>query len=194
MEDEMSLKRTMKEATTLEPGTYTVRLMDLVETTLENPQFGNGDVIRFALETTDVVDEEGNPVQLDGIANDKLTPMSKLSRWLTAFGVSAKPGEDVDMEKAIGQQAMAVIVLKPGKDGTGAFPRIDDLVPLPKAGGRSVPTTPASVDISGWWKTTRDAGLKRDDVLKASKEMFGAEPAELAPEDRDELLTVLTGQ
>lgn len=188
----MSLKRTMKEATTLDAGTYTVQLMDLVETTLENPQYGNGDVIRFALETTDVVDEEGNPVQLDGIANDKMTPMSKLSRWLSAFGVSAKPGEDVDMEEAIGKQAMAVIVLKPGKDGTGAFPRIDDLVPLPRSGGRAAPAAPAATDISAWWKQTRDAGLKRDDVLKTSNEMFGAEPAELAPEDRAELFERMT--
>lgn len=184
----MSLTRTMKEATTLEAGTYEVQLIDLKEDMLENPQFGNGAVIRFQMETTDVLDEEGNPVELDGLANDKLTPLSKLTVWLAAFGVTAKPGEDIDMSEAIGRKAMAVIVLKPGKDGTGAFPRIENLVPLPRA-GRSAAVAP---DISAWWKETRDLGLKRDEVLKASNEMFGAEPAELASEDRAELLKVLT--
>lgn len=181
----MSLKRTMKEYQAIEPGTYQVRLMNLTETQIENPQFGNGDVIRFAFECVDVVDTEGNPVELDGIANDILTPESKLTKWLAALGVTAKPGEGLDMEDAVGRECLAEIVHRPGKDGSGAFPRIDKLVPLPRS-SRAAPT--AAPDISAWWKETRDAGFKRDDVMKASNEMFGAEPAELAPEDREELM------
>lgn len=190
----MSLKRSMKEYQAIEPGTYQVRLMDLTETQIENPQYGNGDVIRFAFECTDVVDNEGNPYELDGIAIDILTPESKLTKWLAAFGVTAKPGETLDMEEAIGRECLAEIVHKPGKDGTGAFPRIDKLVPLPKSSGRPAPSQAVSGDISAWWKETRTAGLKREDVINASKEMFGAEPAELAPEDREELMAALTGQ
>ena len=64
---------------------------------LGNPFAGAG----AELVTTEMVDGEGNPIELDGIANDKLSPMSKLTRWLAAFGVVAKHGEDVDMEDAI---------------------------------------------------------------------------------------------
>jgi hypothetical protein len=181
----------MKEYQAIEPGTYQVKLMDLTETQLENPAFGNGDVIRFTFECVDVVDNEGNPYELDGIANDILTPESKLTKWLAALGVTAKPGEGIDMEDAVGHECLAEIVHKPGKDGTGAFPRIEKLVPLPRA-GRSATPAPSTPDISAWWKETRELGLKRDEVLKTSNEMFGAEPAELAPEDRAELLKVLT--
>lgn len=158
------LTRTMKEVQTLEPGTYKVQLMDLKETQLENPSFGNGDVIRFVLETTDVMDTEGNPIELDGIANDKLTPMSKLTRWLAAFGVTAIPGEDVDMEEAVGREAMAVVVLKPGKDGTDMFPRIDDLVPLPKSGKAPTGPTEAKADFVAFWARIEAAGFKRTEV------------------------------
>ena len=168
----MPLKRKMTEVQTLEPGTYKVQLMDLKETILENPQFGSGDVIRFCIETTEVVDEEGNRIELDGIANDKLTPLSKLTRWLTAFGVTAEAGEEIDMEEAIGREAMAVIVVKPGKDGTGAFPRVDDLVPLPKSGkASSAPQKPTaasngdSPDVDSFWRRIRAAGFDRADVL-----------------------------
>lgn len=181
----MTLKRTMREGISLEAGTYEVQLIDLKEDILENPQFGDGAVIRFELETTDVLDEEGNPVRLDGIASDKLTPLSKLTRWLKAFGVTAEPGEEIDMARAIGQRAQAVIVLRPGKDGTGSFPRIEDLVALPRS--RAVRPAPVN-DISDWWKATRERGLNRKEVLDRSQELFGCEPAELAPEDRAELM------
>jgi hypothetical protein len=194
----MSLTRVMKEYTALEPGTYKVQLMDLTETQLENPQYGNGDVIRFAFECVDEVDDEGNRYQLDGIANDILTSESKLTKWLAALGVTAKPGEGLDMAEAVGRECLAEVVLKPGKDGTGAFPRIDKLVPLPKgkAIGRTVAATETvaqavSDDISSWWSVTRTRNWSRADVLKVSHEMFGAEPAELAPKDRAELLEAL---
>ena len=195
----MPLRRTMKEEHNLDPGTYKVRLMDLKEATLENPQFGNGDVIRFVLETVDVVDGEGNPIELDGIANDKLSPMSKLTRWLSAFGVTSKPGEEVDMEDAVDREAMAVIVNKPGKDGTGAFPRIEDLVPLPKTGnGRTArPTEPpvttdgAVMEIGDWWALTRQEGFERIAVIEKSKVMFGEEPPNISPAERTALLEEL---
>lgn len=188
------MKRTMKEYVALEPGTYKVQLMDLNEAQLENPQYGNGDVIRFTFECVDEVDDDGNRYQLDGIANDILTTESKLTKWLAAFGVIAKPGEDIDMAEAVGRECLAEVVVKPGKDGTGAFPRIDKLVPLPKgkAIGRTVAASGATEsDVSAFWGETRKRNWERKAVLELSHEMFGAEPAELAPEDRAELLEAI---
>lgn len=163
----------MKEYTALEPGTYRVQLMDLRETQLENPQHGTGDVIRFVLECVDELDSEGNRYALDGIANDILTPLSKLTEWLAAFGVSARPGEDIDMSEAVGREAMATVIHKPGKDKTGAFARIDKLVPLPKdaqkAPGR--PSAPAVVNPDGtpnytaFWSAITALGLTKQHVF-----------------------------
>ena len=154
--------------------------MDLKETTLENPQFGNGDVIRFLLEAVDVFDQDGNPIELDGIANDLLTPLSKLTRWLGAFGLTSEPGEEIDMEQAIGREAMAVIINVPGKDGTGAFARISDIVPLPMTGSRNgrvaAPPRPAppkpvpdgsspDPDFTGFWTQVKVMGKTQADVL-----------------------------
>ena len=183
----------MTEVETLEPGTYRVQLQDLKETILENPQFGNGDVIRFVLHTTEVTGTDGQPVEIDGIANDKLTPLSKLTRWLGAFGVSAEPGEELDMEQAIGLEAMAVIVNRPSKDGSGNFARVDDLVPLPKTGTRRVVAASGDDELSAWWKQTRDEKFERKHVLEFCEELFGAEPSNITAAERAELLERLRG-
>src|SRR5262245_15238623 len=112
----------------VEPGTYRVMCMALKEDQIENSEFGGRDVIRFTLRLTEVVDENADPVDLDAIANDKLTPKSKLWAWLTGFGLKLDMGTPCNIEACIGREAYAVIIDNL-KDGT-AFSKVEDIIPL----------------------------------------------------------------
>ncbi len=78
-----------------------------------------------------MLDEEGNPFRLDGIASRNLTPKSKAWAWFEAFGMKLEPGVRVNLEDAVGGEALGVISNKPGNDGTGLFARIDSIIPMP---------------------------------------------------------------
>ena len=184
----MALKRTMEEGggLKLDPGTYPVTCFDVRAEKLDKFTFGDGRVIRFILEVDDTVDEDGGPVYLDPIANDKLTPKSKLTEWLNAFGVAAAVGEAVDLESCIGKRALAVIGIKPGKDGSGEFSSVDSILPAQKA--KAAPSTVAEMSIGDWWKHTRELGIERAALIQASEDIYSAEPKDLTGDQRAELL------
>ena len=140
----MTLTRQMEdgEFTPITPGTYTVTCTDVKEGVIENPAFGNGDIIRFTVSFDDLLDTEGAEVIRDAIANDKLTPMSKLTEWLIAFGVSATVGESLDIEECMGRKALAKVTNVEKNDKT--YDRITSLLPSPKAATRDT-----EVDVSG---------------------------------------------
>lgn len=153
----------------IDPGTYHIRCMDAREDHLDNSQFGSGDVIRFDLEAVDMVMPDGNPVQLDAIANDRLTPKSKLWGWLEAFGLKVEVGSDIDIDDVVGREAYAVVVDKASEQG-GVFSKVDNLIPLPKTGARSMPgaapplevvRSDGSVNLIAFWKALDAAGITR---------------------------------
>ena len=129
----MTLMRQMQESefTPIKPGTYAVTCTAVKPDMIENPPFGNGDIIRFTLRFNDLLDAEGAEVTRDAIANDKLTPMSKLTEWVRAFSVHADVGESVDIEECIDKQALAQVTSIEKNDKT--YDRIAGLLPAPKA-------------------------------------------------------------
>jgi hypothetical protein len=186
---EMSLLLTAEEGgTKLDPGTYPVKCMDVKEDKLANSQFGNGEVIRFDLEVIDVLDEDGNPITLDGIANRKLTPGSKLWKWLEAFGLKMAVGERVDIEQIVGRQAFAVVVSREGAKG-GTFARIENLVPAPSSTAAAGPVE--EMEISAWWALVRSEGFNTSDGRNKAEELFKKEPKDLNGIQRAEVLTAL---
>ncbi len=189
----MPLTRTMQEGSglKLEPGTYPVICTDVKGDTLENPSFGDGAIIRFSLKVEDMLDENGEEVVLDPIANDKLTPKSKLTEWLKAFGVVAEVGETINIEEAIGKRALAVVGTKPGKDGTGEFATVDSIIPAQK-GRPQGPVNPSDLEIGEFWALTRTEGFERSHVLQVCEEMFkGKEPKDLTGKEREALFAAL---
>lgn len=169
----------------LEPGMYTVWCMNVRPDQLESTYEGStGEIIRFDLECRDRLDEEGNPVQLDAIASDKLTPKSKLTRWLDALGLKVATGEEVDIEQVVGQQCQARVVAK--LDNTGketGFTKVDDLLPLPNSHRRNGPMT-----LSDWWGAMREKGHDASNAKAKAVEMYGKEPKDLLVEERAEVL------
>ena len=163
---------------------YTVWCMDVAADILEDAAFGDGSIIRFDLECRDRLDEEGNPTQLDAIANDKLTPKSKLTRWLDAFGVKVATGDEIDIEEAVGRACQARVVKKidaAGKD-TG-FSKIDDLLPLPNSRKADGPMT-----LSDWWAAMREKGHDTGAAKGQCVDKYGKEPKDLSIEERAEVL------
>ena len=109
-----------------------------------------------------MLDTEGAEVIRDAIANDKLTPMSKLTEWTLAFGVSAAVGESLDIEECMGRKALAQVTNIEKNDRT--YDRIASLLPAPKTGAPQ-----KDVDISKgkpiveWWTFVRAQGHTRSD-------------------------------
>ena len=188
----MTLTRQMEdgEFTPITPGTYTVTCTDVKEGVIENPAFGNGDIIRFTVSFDDLLDTEGAEVIRDAIANDKLTPMSKLTEWLIAFGVSASVGESLDIEECMGRKALAKVTNIEKNDKT--YDRISSLLPSPKAATRDTEVNVSELPIVEWWSYVRAQGFTQMAVRAMAAEMFdGREPKDLSGEEREAVFAAL---
>jgi hypothetical protein len=114
----------------IEKGTHPVTCIAVRPDVLENPQYGDGSVIKFKLEFDGMEEDDGEPVTREAMAGDYLTPGSKLTRYLFAFGISAGIGEEVEIEDAVGRQALAVVGQK--TKGEKVYDTIENLIPAPK--------------------------------------------------------------
>lgn len=120
----------------IDGGTYPMICTDIKPDEIENSQF-DPRVYRFLFETTEVVDAEGKPIVLDAISSRKLTPNSKLTRWVNALiGHIPTVGDSINLEEVVGKECLAVVVIKKTDQG-GEFARIDDIVAAPKRATRS---------------------------------------------------------
>ena len=131
--------------TKIPPGTYRVLLMDLKEDLLENALYGNGNVIRFELEVCQHVDVSGNPIQLDALANDKLTPKSKLWQVATSLNVQPVLGQGFDTDDLLGRRAN--LVIKHIDTTSGPKAKIVDML---KVGGAAPAAVPAGAVEQEW--------------------------------------------
>ena len=138
----------MEEAkfTNIEKGTYSVTCIGVKEDTIQNPQYGNGDVIKFTLQFDNLTDDEGNLLTRETMASDYLTPGSKLTAILQGFGVTAELGHALDIDDCIGRQALAKVgsVTKTVKGVVKTFDTIDEIFAAPKDVQRAAaPSRPA---------------------------------------------------
>ena len=188
----MTLTRQMEdgEFTPITPGTYTVTCTDVKEGVIENPAFGNGDIIRFTVSFDDLLDTEGAEVIRDAIANDKLTPMSKLTEWITAFGVVVAVGESADIEECMGRKALAKVTNVEKNDKT--YDRITALLPSPKAAAPKADVDISELPIIEWWTFVRAQGHTQMAVRAMAAEMFdGQEPKDLDGKEREAVFAAL---
>ena len=169
------------------PGTYRVVCSGVVEDKVESP-YGQPDVIRFSLTVADQFDEEGNPVDLDGIASRKLSPKAKLTSWLNAFGIEVAIGQDVDLEMAVGLEAYAVVI-DHEKDGA-TFSRVSALIPLPETRATTVANI-ADLPLTDWWKACTERSFTVIEMRTASQKKYGQLPQALTGQERAELLAAM---
>ncbi len=115
----------------LEAGTYEAICTDLKPDEFPESQY-DPYVYRWTLETTEVLDSDGRGIELTAISSRKLTPNSKLTRWVNALlGHIPEIGGEIDLEEVVGKHCLMVVVMKPSASGT-EFARVDDLIPEPK--------------------------------------------------------------
>lgn len=178
----MPRERVMEEAkfTNIEKGTYPVTCVGVKEDTIPNPQFGNGDVIKFTIQFDTLEDDEGNLITRETMASDYLTPGSKLTAILMAFGVTAELGKVLDIDDCVGRQALATVGEK-AKTVNGqvkTYDTIESIFPAPKLRGSAAPaaqtsqqptTAPApsvvnsdgSANYDAFWRGVKALGLNR---------------------------------
>lgn len=150
----------------LEPGTYEVTCIAVSEDRLEKPLFGNGHMIKLKLEVADVMDENGDPVTLSASASYKLSPLSKLWGWVTAFGFDLEVDQDFDTDDLLGMRCQALIGQKKKDDGS-VWSQVESLFPLGKRA--QAPRSPArddgEPDFDAFWKEVHAMGKDNKDVL-----------------------------
>lgn len=140
----MSIIEATESQLLLENGTYEVTCSGVEDTFLDNPQFGDGEVVRFKLVVGGELTKDGKEIVLDPIANRVLSPKSKLWSFLVAFGFSPRIGQAFELEDCVGKRALAAVVAKTLPDGSKGFPRVESLMRLPTA-SKSRPVATAAV-------------------------------------------------
>ena len=139
----------------IEDGTYTVRLESLEDA--EGEWEGKKrNLLKWNWLFPDVPDADGEPGQLPDLTSFALSPKSKLwGRYQALTGVSLDLDMEIDLEDMVGKEGQAAIIHKPGKDGTGSWPRIENVIALPKKGKTKGP--PAPIDpYEGFRKANSD--------------------------------------
>ena len=151
----------------VEDGVYPATCTAVKDDFIENAQFGSGDVVRLSLRLDDVVDENGEVIVLDAIANAKVSAKSKLVRWAGALGVPVDLDlDDFETENLVGHKCLVTVVHREGSD----WPRVDDLTAMPKArGGRPAAPVgqPEAYFPDGFWRDVKSQGFDREDVKRA---------------------------
>jgi len=137
----------------IEDGTYRVKLESWEDAEMKwEGKTRPG--LKWTFSFPDVADEEGNPGELTAMSSTALSPKSKLWAWYQALtGVSLDLDMEIDLDDMVGKEAQAAVVHKPGSDGTGSWPRIENLIALPKAGRK---TKPAVDQFEGFHKEDGD--------------------------------------
>ena len=153
----------------IEDGTYPITCLEVHDDKLPNPQFGSGDIVRLILSIDNVYDAEGELIQLDAIANRKMSPKSKLMAWAEAFGLKPELGTEFETEQLIGMEALAIIRHEEKEDGS-SWPKIKEIVPvmsIPKS--QSIARPDGRVDFTAFWKMAKEKGLSREQLTKKAK-------------------------
>lgn len=185
----------------VEPGVYFATCTGVKDDTIENPQFGNGDIVRIYLRLDDMVAEDGEPVVLDGMANRIISPKSKLTRWAEALGRPINFDEEDDFEtEDLVEGRCQVKVTRENKD---SWPKVDDLTALPR-GMANQPTVDdtiaflkvdakgeAAVDWTIFWTVVKRHGLNKTHIINAAE---GKEPEDIDPFELPQILEALIGK
>ena len=171
----------------VDAGIYMATCVRVKDDFIENPQFGEGDIVRLYFELKDKVDGEGDPVTLDGMASRKISPKSKLTRWADALGRHINfddPDEDFDTEELVGAECQIKVTRKDAE----SWPKVEDVIALPKGTGSR-----KDDDMAEWWQNILGDGFTRDAVVAKSQEMFdNREPKNLTKAERTQLAKAMT--
>lgn len=142
------IEATAGNAPVIEDGVYPVIVREVIQTVMENDQFGHKNKLRFTLEFEGMTNDEGEPLTLDPLINEKLSlpdakMVSTLTLWAKALGVSPEHGR-IDTDDFIGKRGQAVV--KTAKEGD--WPKVTDMMPA-KKGAVAAPavTTDTSPEV-----------------------------------------------
>lgn len=110
------------------PGLYDAKVSGIRQDQLTST-FGTNDVVRITCKVLDVMDEQGEDVHIDAIANWLLSPMSKLWGWLENLGLKPEIDFDIDLEQAVGKDCVLSIVDYRNPKDQQLISRVDGIFP-----------------------------------------------------------------
>lgn len=172
----------------IKPNMYEVRCIETGADHLEGSKFGSGDVVRIVLEVQGELDSDGNPVEIDAIANYKLTPKSKLWTWAEAFGLKPVVGQDFDTDDMVDCHARALITDRDEVAADGKiYSRVEKIMALDQVAGAAA-QSPALVNADGtpnwsaFWPAIAKLGLNKQHVFDhvGSMDLTGMDGADVA--------------
>ena len=114
-------------------GTYPITCIGVNERTVDNDQFGNSEKLEFHMIIEGLVDEDGDPQELNPLINKKWNEKATLYEYAVAFGLKVDLKTPIDTDDFNGRQATAVIETAE----EGKWPRITKLL---KRGAAAAPT------------------------------------------------------
>jgi hypothetical protein len=110
----------------LEAGVFKAKLVDL---TTEDGQYGPQ--AKFVFELDGVRAEDGSPGRLWAWSSFKLTPATKLHRWVQALGGERPvPKTQYNLSKLMGARCRVLVEIKDTDDGPR--PRVHEVLPVVK--------------------------------------------------------------
>jgi hypothetical protein len=119
----------------LEDGsTHEIKCIKAEEGELENPLYGDGDVLFFEFEVLDVLDKSGRPIVLKELANDRWNEYTKAWAWARGFGLPIDVGVEIDLDSFVGRTALAKIENR--TNGRTERSHIGEVFQLPKSRGK----------------------------------------------------------
>ena len=111
----------------LEAGVYKAKLVSI-----ETADGQYGEQAKFVFELDGVTAEDGTPGRLWAWSSWKLTPSTKMHRWVMALGGERPvPRQQYNLSKLIGARCRLLIELKDTDDGPR--PRVHEVLPAVKA-------------------------------------------------------------
>lgn len=182
----------------IDPGMYRVKCTAVTAEDAPNDAFGKTKKFRLTLKTTDVVDQDGEGVELERTVNRAYTVRPKKSNLFVifeAFGLPVNDPEYVpDTDDLLGKEAQAVVVDYTSERDGGQWSRVENFIAISNGNGirakapsaaqeARAPWEGEAVDAdtaSAWWKARLGEGFERAKVIDLCEEMFeGRIPGEL---------------
>lgn len=200
---------TAKESTVvhIKPGLYPAHVLRAYEDHIDNSTFGAGDVLRLDLVLDNMLNDKGEAVVLDAIANPVLTPKSKLWGWCEALAMTPFVGMQLNTDDLETRPCTIEVRDKLANDGSGTvFSVVARLTYAMSGQGPSQGPAPTAaeappllrpdgaVDFTQFWVEATKRGITQT-MVKAQLETADLnELSAMPPLDVLELLTVLRPQ
>ena len=131
----------------IEDDIYEVELKSITAVDLEKPDvFGRTELLQWDFGLTETEDDStGEPIILNPRTSRVFSPKSTAFKWAVVLGVEPEIGKRFNPDILVGKRARANVQTSFRDDGSPGWPRIKDLIALPRQQRQARPPSVAKV-------------------------------------------------